>query len=203
VRCAELRHRLRDEAATRHLVIRIAAQWLHQQGDTGGLFDDHLAHDLVEVRPMGTTVALGEVNDLFGWGLGTIVAAIHMETRSVEMSKLCGQAQALGGLCCHAAVEGGDARAIERLQGAPEHISIEMSGCNAWSNEPRGGFVVKKTRNQVALLIHKAQPMKNHRFDRLAEGDGALSGLLGHGAVNDCPDPQFLIHRGYQAEMIQ
>src|SRR5262245_22390746 len=151
---------------------------------------------------MVTTVALGDVNDLIFRGLGTIVAAIPMEARCVEMSKSCGQGQALGGLGRNETGEGGDAIAVEGLQGAPEHVIIEMGSANARANEPLWGFVMKKARDQVELLIHKAQPIEDHRFDGLAEGDGALGGILGNDAVNDCPNPQFLIHSCYKAEMI-
>jgi hypothetical protein len=44
---------------------------------------------------------------------------------------------------------------------------------------------VKKARDQGELLIHKSQAIEDHRFDRLAERDHTLGGVLGNRLVNN------------------
>jgi hypothetical protein len=142
------------------------------------------------------------VNDLVVRGFGTIGAASHMEARGVKRGKASCEGQTLSGLSRNERVEGRDTIPIKGLQGASEHVIIEMGCCNARSHEPLGRFVVKKARDQVALLIDKAQPIADHRFDGLAKSNGALGGILDNGVVHNCPESPFLIHSGDQAERI-
>ena len=68
-------------------VVGIATQGLHQHRNARLVLHDQIQHDLVQIWPIISAVALREVNHMRFRLLRTIVAAIHMETGALEMRK--------------------------------------------------------------------------------------------------------------------
>jgi hypothetical protein len=66
-------------------VAGMATEWLHQQRDSRLVLHKHIQHDLVEVGAMIPAIASRDVYDMGIGLLGTIVAAINVETRAVQM----------------------------------------------------------------------------------------------------------------------
>ena len=79
------------------------------------MFDNQVEHHLVEVWPLIPTVAAGDVHNMLLRLLVTIVAAIDMKTRAIEMGKARRKAQALGSGRGNEAVELRDASSIEGI----------------------------------------------------------------------------------------
>jgi hypothetical protein len=96
----------------------MATERLHQQRDAGLMCHDQVPHDVIAVGPMVTAVAAGEVKDTRLRLLGTIVAALDVETRAVQMCKGRRASQAFGGGDRHQAVECCHARVVERIRRA-------------------------------------------------------------------------------------
>jgi hypothetical protein len=82
---AQLRQVLVHYPAKLHRVTAIAAERLHPPGDARLVLNHEFQHHLVQVGPMIPAVALGDVNDPVLWGLGAVVAAIHMKTGCIQM----------------------------------------------------------------------------------------------------------------------
>ena len=68
-------------------ITAIATERFHQHRNAGLVFDDQIQHHLVEVGPMIAAIAPGDVNDLFGGLLVTVIAAIDMEAGAIEMGE--------------------------------------------------------------------------------------------------------------------
>ena len=90
------------------------------------------------------TIALGDVHDLFVGGLIAVIAAIDMETRRIEMGERGRQPQTRGRRSGNEAIEFGQPRLVQRIEGAPEGVIIEMTGLNAGGNEARERLVLEK-----------------------------------------------------------
>jgi hypothetical protein len=86
---------------------------------------------LVEVRAMIAAITLGDVHDVFQGRSVTIIAAIDMEARRVEMHIRRTQSQTLGGRGRNETVEFGHSIGIERIQGPTEGVIIELVGSHA------------------------------------------------------------------------
>ena len=67
-----------------------------------------------------------------------------------------GKAQALGRRGGNEAVEFGHPVVVERIQGTPEGVIVEMTGLNAWGNEPRERFILEKMGHEIELLVHES-----------------------------------------------
>jgi hypothetical protein len=119
----------------------IATQGLHQHRDTRLVLYHQLQHDLIEVGAMIATITVGEVHDLFVRNLLAVITAIDMETRRIEMPERGRQPQTPGRRGGNEAVEFRHPSLIQRIEGAPEGVIIEMTGLNAWGNEARGRAV--------------------------------------------------------------
>ena len=81
---------------------------------------------------MVPTIAMGNVHDLVVGGLSAVIATIEMETRRIEMGERGRQPQTPGRRGGNEAVEFGQPRLVQCIEGAPEGVIIEMTGFNAW-----------------------------------------------------------------------
>ena len=106
----QLGHMVGDDLAKVVRVTTIATEGLHQHGNTGLVFHNQVQHHLVEVRALIPTVATGDVNDVCLRFLVTVIAAIDMEARPIEMGERGCQAQTLGRRGGNEAVEFGHAQ---------------------------------------------------------------------------------------------
>src|SRR6266496_4042968 len=87
---------LTDNVPKRFPIAAIAAERLHQHGNACLVLDNQRQHDLVEVRAMIATIALGDVHNLFCGLLVAVIATIDMKARRVEVRRGGSQAQTLG-----------------------------------------------------------------------------------------------------------
>lgn len=140
------------------------------------------------------TIAMGDRHDVVLGSVSTVVAAIDVKTRRIEMCKLGSEAQALRGLGGDEALEGSDPIGIASIQAPPEPVIVEIGRCNPRPYEALGRFVLNKAGDQVEWVIHAPQTMKDHGFDCLAEGDSTLRHILRNSVIHDGPYPQCLKH---------
>jgi hypothetical protein len=78
------------------------------------------------------------------WDRSTDLDERAMEAGAIEMRAGGSKAQALGGSGRNEAVEGCHPLGLERIQGTPERVIIEMAGLHAWGDETRERLVVEK-----------------------------------------------------------
>jgi hypothetical protein len=83
----QLRDMVRDELAEVLRITAIATERLHQHRHTGRVFNKQVEPHLVEIRALLPTRAAGEVNDVLLGLRITVVAAIDMQARAIEVSK--------------------------------------------------------------------------------------------------------------------
>src|SRR5882724_11451051 len=98
---------------------------------------------------MISTIALGDVHDLLRRWLVTVIAPIDMNARAAEVPRGWTQVQTLGGSRRDETVECGHPRVIEGIQGATEHIIVELVGSDAGRNEALGGLILKGAGHQL------------------------------------------------------
>jgi hypothetical protein len=132
----QLSHMIGDDLAEVVRVTTIATEGLHQHGDIGLVFDYQVQHDLVKVRALSPTVAVGDMNDVLLRLLVTILAAINMEARAIEVGKAGRQSQALGSGRGNEAGEFGHPNFVEHIQGSSERVIVEMTGLNTQNRHP-------------------------------------------------------------------
>jgi len=190
----ELRNVVADDLAERFAIATIATERLHQHRNTGLVLHDQLQHDLIEVRAMIPTIAVGDVHDLLVRGLSAVIAAIDMETRRIEVGERGRQPQPLGRRGGNEAVECCQPSIVQCIEGAPEGVIIEMTGLNAWRNETRDRLMLEKMGDEVERLVDKAQTVEHHGLDRMAGGHNPHFRVLLGGFVNDFSDAEFFKH---------
>jgi hypothetical protein len=78
---------LSDDVSEVAGIAGIADERFHEHRDPGLVLDKQVQHDLLEVGTMILAVAPGDVNDLCHRFLGTVVTAIDVESRTVQMRK--------------------------------------------------------------------------------------------------------------------
>ena len=152
---------------------------------------------------MISTLALGDVYDLFVRRLRAVITAIDMKTRRIEMAERARQPQTRGRRGGNEAVECRHPKVIEGIEGAPEGVIIEMAGLNTWGNKARNRLIVEKMGDEVELLIDKTQTVEHHGFDRMAGGHNPHFRVLLGGSINDFSDAEFFKHARDKAKVIQ
>ena len=112
------------------------------------------------------------------------------------------QAQPLGRHGGHEAVEFGDPNGIQRIESAPERVVVEMARLNAWGNEARDRLILEKMRDEIELLLDKADAVEPHSFDRMAGGHNPHFRVLLGGSINDFRDAKFFKYPRDQTQVI-
>jgi hypothetical protein len=148
------------------------------------------------------TRALGDGHDLFVRRLRAVLPAIDMKTRRIEMAERARQPQTRGRCGGNEAVECRHPKVGEGIEGAPEGVIIEMAGLNAGGNETGDRLMLEKMRNEVELVVNKAQTVEHHGFDRMASGDNPHFRVLLGGSINDFRDAEFFKHARDQTQVI-
>ena len=199
----ELLDVLGDDLAKGLPVAAMATEGAHQQGNPRLVLDNEVQHDLVEVWAMITAVATRDVHHLGLRLLSTVVAAIDVEAGAIEMGKSWCQPEALRRRRRNETGEFRDTIIIEQLQGASQRVIMEMLGLDPRGDEALRRFILKKPGHERELLVHKAEPIEDHRFDGAAYGDNAGLWRVLHRPVEYVADTKFVKHPGYETEMIQ
>jgi len=83
---------------------------------------------------MISTIAAGDVHDLFVRRLRAVIPAIDMKTRRIEMAERGRQSQPRGRRGGNEAVEFRHPKVVEGIEGTAEGVIIEMVGLNAWGS---------------------------------------------------------------------
>jgi hypothetical protein len=91
---------------------------------------------------------------------------------------------------------------VERIQGTPERVIVEMAGFDARGDEASGWFILKKMWHEVELLVDEAQAIEDHGLDGIACGHQAHFRVLLSGLINDLGDAEFFKHARNQAKVI-
>ena len=151
---------------------------------------------------MISTLARGDVYDLFVRRLRAVRTAIDMKTRRIEMAERARQPQTRGRGGGHEAVECRHPKVIEGIEGAPEGVIIEMAGLHTWGNEARDGLILEKMGHEGELLVDKTQTVEHHGFDRMAGGHHPHVRVLLGGSINDFSDAEFFKHARDQTQVI-
>jgi hypothetical protein len=86
------------------------------------------------------TLALGNVHDLFVGGLIAVRAAIDMETRRIEMGEHWRQPQTRGRRGGNEAREFGHPSLVQRIEGTPERVIVQMACMPGVMRRARGLF---------------------------------------------------------------
>src|SRR5262245_58123712 len=137
------------------------------------------------------TIAVGDVHDLFVRRLRAVITAIDMKTRRIEMAERGRQSQTCGRRGGNEAVEFRHPKVVEGIEGAPEGVIMEMAGLNAWGNEARDRLILEKMRDEVELLVNKAQTVEHHGFDCMAGGLNTHLHILLGGSIHTFHDVHF------------
>src|SRR5215475_2603382 len=77
-----------------------------------------------------------------------------------------------------------------------------MASLDRRSDAPRGRFILEKVGHQVQLLIHKAEPIEDHRRDRLACGHETHFWVLLDRFINDFSNAECVQHARDKAQVI-
>ena len=99
------RHRRTDHVPKRFPLAAMAAERLHQHGNACVVLDHQRQHDLVEVRALVATRALGDVHNWFCGRLVAVRATLDMHARRVEVRSGGRQAQPRGSADRHETIE--------------------------------------------------------------------------------------------------
>ncbi len=75
---------------------------------------------------------------------GTVVAAIDVDAGAIERHEGGRQPSTLSGRGSNETVEFRHPRGVERIEGAPERVIMEMAGFHGRGDKARGGRMLKK-----------------------------------------------------------
>ena len=196
-------HGLGDDLANGLWVTAMATEGLHEQRHASLVLHHEVTPHLVEVWAMIAAVAPGQVNHRRVRLLSTVVAAIDRETGALEMGTHRGKPEAWRRRGRQKTVECRDAIVIEHLQGAAQRVILEMLGRDPRGDEARRRFMLQKPRDEVPWLMHTAQPIQDHRFDRVAHSHHAGCWIVLQGPVPSVAKASFVKHPGHETEMVQ
>jgi hypothetical protein len=101
-----------------------------------------------------------------------------------------------------AAREGGQPCLVQRIEGAPAGVIMEMTRLHARGNEARERLVLGKMGHEIALLVEKAQTVKHHGFDRMAGGHNPPFRVVLRRLIHDCRDAECCKHARDQTQVI-
>jgi hypothetical protein len=137
----------------------MSAEWFHAHWHTRWMFYHQRQHARMEIGAMIAAVALRHVHDRRLGFFRTVIAPIDVETRRVQVG--------IPRLAAHPprrrrrnqAIERRDAKVVEGIQGASEHVVIALGGSDPRPTEALGRFRLKKARDQGELRIDKTSTM--------------------------------------------
>ena len=161
-------------------------------------------HDLVELGAVVAAITLADVDDALGrLGVLTVVAAIDVKARRVEVDHATGEAEHAGRVGGEIAEELGDAGLVERVEGAAERVVVEVLRQDAGPEEALGGLGFKEAGDEVEPLINEAQAVEDHGFDGQSRRDVSLLVVLRDAGVDALGDLKLIAHGGDEAEVVE
>ncbi len=202
IRRGPLGHRVFDHLAELAWITAMATEGLPQQGNARLVCDNQRQHDLLEVRAMIAPLALGDVHDRSRRLLITGVAPIDMKARTVEMGKTGCQGQPLGGGRRDQAVAFRHSVRLEGRQGSSQGIIIALCRAHAGRHQPSGGLMVEQTGDQIQGVVDKPQPLEDHRFDGLPDGEVPHCWVLLRCLIQNVTNAACIEHASDKAEVL-
>jgi hypothetical protein len=181
----------------------MATEGLHPHGNPRWVFPKHVPPHVGAVGPLSAAVASRDLHDLGVRRLTTVVAPIDMEAGAIEMGNGRRQPQAVSGRDRQEPVEVCHASRIARVPGASQRLLMARRGFEAGGDEARCGCVLKEPRHTIAWLVHKAQPIADHRVDSMAPRDTPRLWGWRRRAVEPLTNAEFVVHPGDKAEVVQ
>jgi len=207
------RGRARGQGALRQMVAdhltqvgrlpALAPAWLQEPWQARGRFDHPIAPPLVEVRAMIAARARGKLPTLCCGFFDTVGAAGAVEARAIERRARGREAPALGGGRGDEAGACRHPRRVQRLEGTPERVIVEMARGHGRRVESRGRCMLKKMWHEVARLSDEAEAVEDHRLDRLACGHQPPCGVLWGCFLNDLGDAEVCKHPCDKTKMLE
>jgi hypothetical protein len=152
---------------------------------------------------MIAAVAPGQVHHLRIRGLSPVGAAIDMDTVAIATGQRRGQPEAWRRRGRNTTVEGRNAIVIAHLPGAAQRVIMARLGRDPGGGEALRRFLRHKPRDEGPVLLHHAQPMKAHRFDRVAHRNPAGCWMVLHGPLPHVATASFINHPGHETAMVQ
>jgi hypothetical protein len=166
------------------------------------VFNDHLQHDVVEIRAMISAIALGDVHDVLRGLIVAVIATIDMAPGAIEMRQARRQAQARSGCGSKEAGEFRHPIVGERLHRPTEGVSVERCRSHTRRHEPIGGCIREEPGDEGEGLIDTSQPIEHHRLDGLTPREvPQCRGLLGR-LIEDIANGEFVEHASDKAEVV-
>jgi hypothetical protein len=180
----------------------MATEGLHQDRNASLVLDHQLQHPLIQVRPMISAVAAGDVHNLCLGLLLTVLTAVDVKARAIEMHTGRGSSQTFRRGGGNETVECRDPIGIEGVQGTTERIIIELGGDHAGRHEAGGRLMLEEPGDEVERLIDTSQAIEHYGFDRFPDGEVAHVRVLLGRFVNDIAHAKFVKHARGEAEVI-
>jgi len=180
----------------------LATAGLHQDRKASLVLDHSLQYHLIQVRPMSSAVAAGDVHTLRLGLLLTVITAVDVNARAIEMHNGRGSSQTFRRGDGHEAVACRHPIVIEGVQGTTERIIIALGGDHAERHEARGGLMREEPGDEGERLIDTSQAIEPHGFDRFPDGEAAHFRVLLGRLVNDIATAKFVKHAHDEAEVI-
>ena len=194
---------LLDDVAELVPIAAGATEWRQQHRNPRLVLDDPLEHDVVHIGALIPTIATRDVHDLFVRGLVAVVAPVHMEAGRIERRTCGGEAQPWGGGRCYQALECGHTVCIERLQGTPHGVIMELCRDNTGRNAARGGRIVEESRDEGARVIDTPQAIAHQRFDGCTSREIPHCRVLLGRSIKDLPNAECVAHASDKAAVVQ
>jgi hypothetical protein len=181
----------------------MATERFHEHGNARLVLDDQRPHDVVEVRAMISTVALGAVHDLFTGWLVAVIAAVTMTARAVKVHRGGAEVQTRHGRRRDKTLEGCYPIAIEGIQGTTERLIVQLLGGHTGREESGGGLILEKPGDEVERLSDTPQAIEPHRVDRFTSREvPQFRGLL-RGLSHDIANAECVKQARHTAEMVE
>jgi hypothetical protein len=181
----------------------MATEGWHQDRNASLVLDHELQHHLMQVRPMISAVAAGDVHNLRLGLLPTVITAVDVNARAIERHKGRGSSQTCRRGGGHEAVECRHPIVIEGVQGPTERIIIELGRDHAGRHEAGGGLMLAAPGDEGERLIDTSQASEHQGFDRFPDGEVAHFRVLLGRFVNDIAHAKFVTHARDEAEVIE
>ena len=151
---------------------------------------------------MLSAVAAGEVKTLRLGLLRTVITAVDVTARALEMPTGRGSSQTFRRGGGHEAVEGRHPTVIEGVQGQTARSIIELGGDHAGRHEAGSGLMLEDPGDEVERLIDQSPAIEHHGFDSFPDGEVAHFRVLLGRLVNDIANAKFVKHARDEAEVI-
>jgi len=197
------RHRRLDDLPKLWHITAMATEGWHQDRHASLVLDHELQHHVIQVRPMISAVAAGEVHHLRLGLLLTVITAVDVNARALERHTGRGSSPTFGRGGGHEAVECRHPIVIEGVHGPTERIIMALGGDHAGRHEAGGGLMLEAPGDEVERLMDTSQAIAHQGFARFPDGEVAQFRVLWGRIIHDIAHGKFVTHARDEAEVIE